>query len=91
MKFFFKLILFFLVFSFLYGQTIEELYNKKDYKSLVKLETTADKLSPEELYMIGYAFFQLENDAKAIEFYEKAIVKGLNDGAVHFYKGLALR
>ena len=79
-----------LLFSFSYGQTATELYNKKNYKELVKLEKKADKLTPDELYMVGFAFFRLENDNKAIEFYDKAIAKGLDDGAVHFYKGLSL-
>lgn len=77
--------------SFLSAQTALELYNNRNYHELVKLEKTADKLKPDELYMVGFAFFQLENDAKAITFYDKAINKGLDDGAVHFYKGLSLR
>lgn len=80
-----------LLYSFSYGQTVTELYNNKDYQELVKLEKNADKLTPDELYIIGFAFFQLENDNKAIEFYDKAIAKGLNKGTVHFYKGLSLR
>lgn len=80
-----------LQFSFSYGQTVTELYNNKDYQSLIKYEKKSDKLTPDELYMIGFAFFQLENDNKAIEFYDKAITKGLDNGAVHFYKGLSLR
>lgn len=76
--------------SFLHGQTATELYNKRDYQALIKLEKKSEKLTPEELYMVGFAFFQLENDNKAIEFYDKAIAKGLNNGAIHFYKGLSL-
>src|SRR6185369_11676198 len=67
-----------------------ELYKNRNYEELVKLEMKADKLTPEELYMVGYAFFQLENDNKAIEFYDKAVAKGLDNGSVHFYKGLSL-
>lgn len=77
------------LYSFLYGQTPTELYNNKNYQELVQLEKKADKLSPDELYMVGFAFFQLENDNKAIEFYDKAISKGLDNGSVHFYKGLS--
>ncbi|MCR6640642.1 MAG: tetratricopeptide repeat protein [Sporocytophaga sp.] len=79
-----------LLYSFSYGQKVTELYNSKDYKELVKLEKKADKLTSEELYMVGYAFFQLENDDKAIEFYDKAIAKGLDNGFVHFHKGVSL-
>src|SRR5688572_3242671 len=77
--------------SFLIGQTPTELYNKRDYKALIKLDKKADNLTAEELYMVGFAYFQLANDNKAIEFYDKAISKGLDDGGVHFYKGLSLR
>lgn len=79
-----------LFFSFSYGQTATELYKERNFKELVKLEKNADKLSPDELYMVGYAFFQLADDNKAIEFYDKAMEKGLDDGSVHFYKGLSL-
>lgn len=78
-----------LFYSFSYGQTLIELYNSKNYQELVKLETQADKLTPDELYMVGVAFFQLENDNKAIEFYDKAISKGLDNGSVYFYKGVS--
>ena len=74
--------------SFSYGQTATEFYNNKNYQELIKLEKEADKLTPDELYMVGFAFFQLENDNKAIEFYDKAISKGLDNGSVYFYKGV---
>lgn len=78
-----------LLYSFSYGQTVTELYNNKNYQELVKLEKKADKLTPDELYMVGFAFFQLENDNKAIEFYDKAIAKGLDNGSVYFYKSVS--
>jgi len=78
-----------LLYSFSYGQTVTELYNNKNYQELVKLENKADKLTPDELYMVGFAFFQLENDNKAIEFYDKAIAKGLDNGSVYFYKSVS--
>lgn len=76
--------------SLSFGQTTKELYNQKNYTELIKLEKKSDKLTPDELYMVGFAFFQLENDNKAIEFYDNAITKGLDNGSVHFYKGLSL-
>jgi tetratricopeptide (TPR) repeat protein len=79
-----------LLYSISFGQTATELYNDKNYPDLVKFEKKADKLTADELYMVGFAFFQLENDTKAIEFYNKAISKGLDNGAVHFYIGLSL-
>ena len=77
------------LYSYSYGQTATELYNSKNFQELVKLETNVDKLTADELYMVGYAFFQLENDNKAIEFYDKAISKGLNNGSVYFYKSVS--
>ena len=78
-----------LLYSFSYGQTITELNEKKDFQEVIKFEKKANKLTPEELFMVGFAFFQLENDDKAIEFYDKAIDKGLDNGTVYFYKGLS--
>ena len=78
-----------LLYSFSYGQTIKELYNNKDYQEIIKFEKKAEKLTPDELYMVGFAFFQLENDRKAIEFYDKAIAKGLDNGSVYFYKSVS--
>ncbi len=80
-----------LLYTAIYGQTTTaELYHSKDYQALVKLESTADALTGEELYMVGYAFFQLENDDRAVEFYDKAIAKGFDNGPTHFYKSLSL-
>ena len=79
-----------LLYTATYGQTTTELYQNKDYQALVKLETKSDALTAEELYMVGYAFFQLENDDKAVEFYDKAIAKGFNNGPTRFYKSLSL-
>ena len=76
--------------SLSFGQTMNELYKQKNYKELSKLEKDSAQLTPDELYMVGFAFFQLENDHKAIEFYNRSIAKGLDDGSVHFYKGLSL-
>ena len=85
------LILTILLYSYTYGQTIVELYDKKDYKALIRFEKKSDKLTPDELYKVGFAFFQLENDDKAIEFYDKAISKGLDSSFVRYRKALALR
>ncbi len=79
-----------LVSSTIQAQTVTELYNDRKFAELVALEPKSDKLTGEELYMIGFAFFQLENDKKAIECYDKAIKRGYTDAAVYFYKGLSL-
>lgn len=79
-----------LLYSFSYGQTVKELVKEKNYREVVKLEPKAAELAAEELYLMGYSFFRLENDKKAIEFYDKAIAKGLDNATVHFFRGLSL-
>lgn len=85
-----------LLFSFLFisqlqAQTANEYFEKKDFQALSKLEKKADSLTAQELYLVGFAFFQLENDPKAIEFYDLALAKGFESSEVHFYKGLSWR
>lgn len=73
------------------GQTTSaELYSNKDYQALSKLAENDSALNGEELYQVGYAFFQLEKDDKAVEFYDKAIAKGFDNGPTHFFKGVSL-
>lgn len=73
------------------SQTVEELYSKRDFKELIKFADKSETLDKNQLYYVGYAFFQLENDKKAIEMYDKAIEKGLDDDFIYLYKGLSLR
>lgn len=84
-----------IILTFLFGtinaQTVEELYNNRDFKELIKYADKSEELTKDQLYYVGYAFFQLENDKKAIEMYDKAIAKGLDDDHIYLYKGLSLR
>ena len=80
-----------LLFNFAHSQTIEELYNSRNFPELIKFADKSEDLTKDQLYYIGYAFFQLENDKKAIEMYDKAIGKGLDDDHIYLYKGLSLR
>ena len=84
-----------IILTFLFGiinaQTVEELYNNRDFKELIKYADKSEELTKDQLYCVGYAFFQLENDTKAIEMYDKAIAKGLDDDQIYLYKGLSLR
>tara|TARA_B100000795_G_C22754940_1_gene421088 strand:- start:182 stop:1348 length:1167 start_codon:yes stop_codon:yes gene_type:complete len=78
-------------FNLAYSQTVEELYNNRNFPELIKFADKSEALTRDQLYCVGYAFFQLENDKKAIEMYDKAIAKGLDDDNIHLYKGLSLR
>ena len=80
-----------LLYSSYHAQTASELFEGKNYEALVKLESKSDKLTPEDLFKVGYAFFQLENDLQAISFYDKAISKGFDSAYVYYFKGIALR
>ena len=77
-------------FSAANAQTIEELYNNRNLEALVEYADKTDTLTGEQVYCIGFAFFQLENDAKALEMYDLAIAKGLDDDYIYLYKGLSL-
>jgi len=78
-------------FSIVKSQTVEELYNNRNFNELIKFADKTEELDKNQLYCVGYAFFQLENDKKAIEMYDKAIAKGLDDDHIYLYKGLSLR
>jgi tetratricopeptide (TPR) repeat protein len=78
-------------FGFAQSQSIEELYTNHEFKKLTFYADKTDSLTQEEVYCIGYAFFQLENDKKAIEMYDIAIAKGLDADYIYLYKGLSLR
>ena len=54
------------VYPSIYGQTVAALYDHKEYEALTKLEDQADTLTGEEFYQVGFAFFQLEKDDKAV-------------------------
>lgn len=73
------------------AQNIQELYEKGDYEALVKYEDKIDSLRNFDLYCLGFAFFQLENDKKAIEMYDKALEKGLDKYYVYLFKGISYR
>lgn len=77
--------------SITYAQTIEELFNDGNFKDLVILAGQTDTLTGKRLYMTGYAWYRLEDDNKAIEYYDKAIANGFDGGQAHFYKGLSLQ
>ena len=79
------------VFTLGHSQTVEELYNSRNFQELIKFADKSEDLTKDQLYCVGYAFFQLENDKKAIEMYDKAIAKGLDDDHIYLYKGLSLR
>lgn len=76
-----------------YAQTIEELYLAKDYQGLAWLEAKITKttITGEQSYMLAHAFFQTENDDKAIEYYTNAIAKGFDSSYVYFQKAVSQR
>ncbi|NQY66763.1 MAG: hypothetical protein HRT72_03450, partial [Flavobacteriales bacterium] len=90
LKLFITLIITF-AFGSTYSQEIEALFNRQNFNALVKFADNRDKLTKEQLYYVGYAFFQLKDDRHAIEMYNKAIAKGLDSEQVYFQKGMSLQ
>lgn len=76
-----------------FTQTVEELYDAKDYQGLAWLEGKVEKptITGSQAYMFAFAFFQTENDSKAVEYFDVAIKKGYDSVYVHFYKSVCLR
>lgn len=79
------------IFTNVYSQDIEGLYQLEKFQDLITYADKTDSLDKVEVYFIGYAFFQLEEDKEAIKMYEKAIEKGLDEDYIYLYKGLAER
>ena len=76
---------------FIFSQTIKERFDQEQYDAVVAMAEQADSLSGEELYYAGQAFFYLENDDKALEYYDRALESGFQTADVYFYKGLSYR
>lgn len=72
------------------AQSLADLYQQRKFKELIEY-ANSETLTKVECYYIGYAYFQLEEDAKAIKMYDLAIEKGLDEDYIYLYKGLALR
>lgn len=74
----------------LQAQKITKLFQDEKFEELIQLENEEPQLSAEETYYLGYAFYRMENDKKAIQYYDKAIEKGFTDPVIYFQKGLSL-
>lgn len=74
-----------------FSQTTQNLFEQEKYEEVVSLANNEANLTNNDLYFIGRSYFKLENDNKAIEYYDKAIEKGMNTAEVYFYKGLSYR
>ncbi len=74
------------------AQSIRLLFESREYEEVVKQFGEKEKdLDEEELYMLGFSYFQTGKDEKAIAFYDKAIARGFDSAFVHLYKGIAHR
>lgn len=86
MKKFYLVILIF-AYSTFFSQKVLKLFNEQNFDEIIKLEKESGNLSGEELYYLGYAFFNKENDLKAVEYYDKALSKGFDNPILYFQKG----
>lgn len=71
-------------------QKFDELVKAENFAEAVKFEAQADKLTPEQVFRLGFAFYALNQKQKAITYFDKAVAQGNSNAVVPFYKGLAL-
>lgn len=76
---------------FVFSQNIKAYLDQEQYQAAITLAGQSDSLSGEDLFFTGQAYFYLENDDKALEYYGKALENGFQTPDVHFYQGLAYR
>ena len=68
---------------------IEKLYGQKRYAEVVAFAPQSASLSGPDLFTVGQAYLQQQDNANAILMFDKAIAKGHKNGEVYFAKGVA--
>jgi tetratricopeptide (TPR) repeat protein len=68
---------------------IEKLYGQKRYAEVIAFAPQAASLSGPDLFTIGQAYLQQQDDANAVLFFDKSIAKGHKNGEVYFARGVA--
>jgi tetratricopeptide (TPR) repeat protein len=83
-------ILFLLFSTIVFSQSIEELFVEKKYSEVIKYSSSKN-LTKEEYFFIGYSYFQMDEDKKAIKMYDLAIKNGLQESYIYMCKGISYR
>jgi len=87
----FALIFFCLISISLNAQSVKTLYGHAKYKEITTRHAERPDLNPEEMVLIGHSFYMLNEEAKAISFYERAEAAGYRQPALFLLKGQAQR
>lgn len=93
----YTLLLFFLCrFSLVLAQSpslvsIESLFRQHKYPEVVRLAEEKKKLTPEEMILTGQSFFMMNEEEKALRYYDLALINGYKQPIVHFLKAQTLR
>lgn len=71
--------------------SIESLFRQRRYLEVVRLAEEKKKLTVEEMILTGQAFFMMNEEEKAIRYYDLALINGYKQPIVHFLKAQTLR
>lgn len=94
-----KLTLFyFLIFPFflVYAQdpslvTLESLFRQNKFAEVIRLAEEKKKLTAQEMLLTGQALFMMNEEEKALRYYDQALINGYKQPIVHFLKAQTLR
>lgn len=78
----------FLFYSTLQAQTFEKAIQEEDWETAITFEKEAKKMNVDELFDLGFAFFQLDQSEKSETYMTKAIDNGGKNDYFHFYRGV---
>ncbi len=68
------------------SMTMYELLEKHKFEFIIKKYAGCDTLKPHETSIVGQAYYFLDDDLKAIEFFDKAIDSGMEKAPTYYYR-----
>lgn len=74
-----------------FGQEIEKAFQHDDFEKVILLEKQTNETSVDECYMMGFAFYALDNNKKAVYWLNKSVKTGNAGEHVYFYLAIAQR
>ncbi len=83
--------LFAILSSGIFAQSFDELVENENYSALIEYADKTDDLTGNQLYYLGFAHFQSDDDKTAIKMYDLALKKGYDSYELFFFQGLSYR
>lgn len=71
--------------------TIESLFKQQKYADVILLSSQKRSLKPEEMLLVGQAYFMTNQEDKAIGMYDMALLNGMDLPITHYLKAQAFR